>query len=240
MTNTVHRSNTRGRADFGWLKSHHTFSFGSYFNPARMNFGALRVLNDDFVEPSMGFGTHPHANMEIVSIPLSGSLRHKDSEGNQAVIQHGEVQIMSAGTGVRHSEYNNSESEDVNFLQIWVMPDKLNIDPRYDQKVFNSEDRSNKFQLVVSPDTENLQGVKINQQAYFSLIDLDSSKAAEYSKYQAANGIYIFVISGEVKVGDETLASRDALALENLESVRLEASKDSEVLVIEVPDYRNS
>jgi len=178
---TLHKADTRGIANHGWLNSHHTFSFASYFNPERMGFGTLRVINDDVVAPSMGFGTHPHQNMEIISLPLRGALKHKDTMGNSHVIKKGEVQAMSAGTGVSHSEYNNSKTEDVNFLQIWVMPKKLNIAPNYSQKEFSAEQRKNKFQLVVSPDgRENT--VSINQDAFFSLSDLKEGKTIEYKE----------------------------------------------------------
>ena len=169
MHTILHEADTRGTADHGWLNSHHTFSFGSYHNPDRMGFGLLRVINDDVVQPSMGFGTHPHNDMEIISIPLGGELQHKDSMGNTQHISTGEVQIMSAGSGLTHSEYNASDSDAVNFLQIWVLPKELNMEPRYDQKVFRPEGRCNQWQLVVAPDDED--AVSINQAAWFLLGD---------------------------------------------------------------------
>lgn len=235
MKTTIHRSNSRGFADHGWLKSSHSFSFASYYNPDRMGFGLLRVLNDDQVAASRGFATHPHQNMEIVSIPLAGSLRHKDSEGNETVIKDGEVQIMSAGTGVRHSEYNHSGSHEVNFLQIWVMPEKVDIKPRYEQKVFSEADRKNQWQIVVSPIGTSDGGVKINQQAYFSLLDLDRGKEISYALHQPQHGLYVFLLDGETQIGSETLNRRDALGLEDLSSVNLVAKKDSKILLIEVP-----
>ena len=231
----IHKANTRGRADHGWLNSAHSFSFASYYNPSRIGFGKLRVLNDDIVTGGNGFGTHPHKDMEIVSIPLSGSLKHKDSEGNDAIISHGEVQIMSAGTGVFHSEYNNSETSDVNFLQIWIMPEKLGIKPRYDQKKFDADGRKNIFQTVVSPIGTNDSGVKINQQSYFSLIDLDSDKQATYKLKQKNHGVYVFLLEGRVDIENNIIEKRDAIAIENKETIGLVAKTNSKVLVIEVP-----
>lgn len=235
MKKTLHRANTRGHADHGWLKSQHTFSFASYYNPERMGFGLLRVLNDDQVLPNKGFDTHPHRDMEIISVPLSGALRHKDSEGNETVIRHGEVQLMSAGTGVFHSEHNNSGHEAVNLLQIWVTPEKRGIAPRYDQRKFELDKRKNRFQTVVSPLDKNGEGIKINQQAYFSLIDLDSNKNANYEVNEPGHGTYIFVLGGEVEIGAETLLSRDAIGIEGTDSIPIVAKKDSQLLLIEVP-----
>ncbi len=235
MKTVVYRADTRGVADHGWLKSHHTFSFASYHNPERMGFGLLRVINDDRVAPGMGFGTHPHRDMEIVSIPLSGALEHKDSQGNETVIRNGEVQLMSAGTGVTHSEYNHSKEEEVNFLQIWVLPEKLGISPRYDQKSFDIEKRRNQFQTVVSPLDKSEEGVKINQQAYFALADLDGDKSVEYPLRENGHGAYIFVLEGEVEVGGTVLQRRDALSLEDTNKFSVSAKKESKVLVIEVP-----
>lgn len=235
MKTTLHRANTRGVANHGWLRSNHSFSFASYFNPERMGFGLLRVLNDDQVAPSQGFGTHPHQDMEIVSIPLSGALKHEDSEGNRTVIRHGEVQIMSAGTGVRHSEYNASDSEEVNFLQIWVMPEKLGIKPRYDQRSFAEEDRRNKLQTIISPIGTSEDGIKINQQAYFSFVDLDGSKEIAYDLHQPANGAYVFLLDGEVEIADTLLGARDAVGVEDVSQLKIAAKKSSRVLVIEVP-----
>lgn len=235
MKVTLHRAQSRGVANHGWLKSNHSFSFASYYNPERMGFGLLRVLNDDQVAPSEGFGTHPHQNMEIVSIPLTGSLQHKDSEGNQTVIQHGEVQLMSAGTGVLHSEYNHSNQEEVNFLQIWVIPEKLGIKPRYDQKKFSKEGRKNTFQRIVSPIGSNEGGVKINQQAYFSLIDLDIGNSAAYKLHDQSNGVYLFVLNGELSIEGEMLQGRDALGIEGVEKITIQALADAQALLIEVP-----
>ncbi len=236
METILHKANTRGTANFGWLDSKHTFSFGHYYDPDRVNFGALRVLNDDIVEPGMGFGTHPHDNMEIISIPLSGSLAHKDSTGNEKVIKTGEVQIMSAGTGITHSEYNHSKSEKVNFLQIWVIPDKRDIEPRYDQKEFSREDRINKIQRVVSPNGDDT--LWINQNSWFSLSSLSSDKSVEYDLKSPKNGLYIFLINGSIKVGDTVLDKRDGLGIFNSEKVSIIALQNSEILLIEVPIYQ--
>ena len=234
MKKIFHRSDSRGIADHGWLHSRHTFSFANYYNPDRMGFGKLRVLNDDIVEPSMGFGTHPHDNMEIVSIPISGTLRHEDSMGNQHVIESGEVQIMSAGTGVTHSEYNNSEVDQVNFLQIWVIPKKLDIKPRYEQKRFDVEKKRNQFQIVVSPDGEK-ESISINQDVYFTLIDLDKDGSISYQLRNSDNGVYIFMISGSVMLGDQYFGERDGVEVSNTLSVTLVARTSTQLLFIETP-----
>lgn len=235
MKTTIHKADSRGNADHGWLKSKHTFSFASYYDPNRMGFGLLRVLNDDIVAPSQGFATHPHQNMEIVSIPISGALKHKDSEGNETVIKHGEVQLMSAGTGVLHSEYNDSNKDPVNFLQIWVLPEKKDIAPRYDQREFPEEKRRNQFQVVVSPMDKGLDGIKINQQAYFSLADLDEGKQLSYTLNKDGYGVYFFIIEGIVEVNGERLDKRDAMGVSDVSSVQLLAHKYSKILAIEVP-----
>ncbi len=235
MNAIVHKSESRGSADHGWLKARHTFSFANYHDPERMGFGALRVLNDDIVAPSMGFSTHPHQNMEIVTVPLVGALQHKDSVGNESVIRHGEVQLMSAGKGVRHSEFNASQQEPVNLLQIWVLPEKLNIDPRYEQKRFNAEGRANAWQLVVSPMDKSLEGVKINQDAYFSLGDLEAQRTLVYTPYQAQNLLYLFVIDGDVMVESQALKRRDAIGLSDFTSIEIKAQTNSQLLAIEIP-----
>ena len=235
MKTVIHRANTRGFANHGWLKSNHSFSFASYHNPERMGFGLLRVINDDQVEPSQGFGTHPHQDMEIVSIPLFGALKHKDSEGNETVVRSGEVQIMSAGTGVRHSEYNDSDSEIVHFLQIWVMPENLGIKPRYDQKAFLAADRKNQIQTIVSPIGTSDKGIKINQQAFFSLVDFDAGRELDYMLHQPKNGIYVFVLEGQAKVADETLGPKDAMGVEDFEKLKLVTENGCRILLIEVP-----
>ena len=234
MRYLIHKASERGGANFGWLNSKHSFSFGHYYEPSRMNFGLLRVLNDDVVQAGMGFGEHPHDNMEIVSIPLSGALEHKDSTGTNEVIRKGEVQIMSAGTGIRHSEFNHSKTEQVQFLQIWVFPKEQNIKPRYEQKKFEITDRSNKFQTVVSPNKEE-GGVWINQDAWFSLANVDASNSVNYIAKKSDNGAYVFVIKGEVEIGDQKLSERDTMGIVEFDQFSIKATSDAEVLVIDVP-----
>lgn len=232
MKKTIHRADTRGFANHGWLKSNHTFSFAGYQNPNRMNFGMLRVLNDDIVQPKMGFGTHPHRDMEIISIPISGALSHKDSMDNKRSIEVGEVQVMSAGTGLTHSEFNDSRTEEVNFLQLWIIPEKQGVEPYYNQKHFEEEGRKNKFQTLVSPRTNHVDGsLPINQQGYISMIDLDENFETEYN---LKNGAYFFLIDGEVLIADETLEKRDAIGIEETDSVSVKATKKSKLLVIDV------
>lgn len=234
MNYIYHENESRGLADHGWLISRHTFSFAAYHNPERMNFGLLRVLNDDIVKPSMGFGTHPHENMEIISIPLSGSLRHQDSMGNQHVISAGEVQIMSAGSGLTHSEYNNSSSEDVNFLQIWVMPKEKNITPRYDQKFINDVDSKNEFQLIVSPH-DSAETVRINQDAWFSLADIEVGPELPYEKWDKENGVYFFLLEGDAAIDGHQLRRRDGLGLMEGETYSVHARTSARLLAMEVP-----
>ncbi len=200
-----------------------------------MGFGLLRVLNDDVVDPSQGFGAHPHKNMEIISIPLHGSLRHEDSEGNKTVIEAGEVQIMSAGTGVTHSEYNHSSERPVNFLQIWIIPKELDIAPRYGQKKFVSADRKNKLQFIVNPKGCNLGGLEINQDAYLSLANLDRESAVSYEFHHKDHGVYVFVLEGQVTISDETLMEKDAMGITGTSSVLITADRDVQMLLIEVP-----
>lgn len=228
-----HTAESRGTAFFGWLHSRHTFSFGQYYNPERINFGALRVLNDDIVEAGMGFGTHPHDNMEIVSIPLQGALEHKDSTGNTEVINTGDVQIMSAGYGLTHSEYNHSKSEKVNFLQIWVLPKKKDIEPRYQQITFDPAGRKNKLQTVVAPNDD--KALWINQDAWFTLSDLEAGHAINYDLHQSSNGVYTFLLEGEASINGEVLKKRDALGISGTDQLNIKAFKDAQLLFIEVP-----
>ncbi|WP_020678369.1 pirin family protein [Geopsychrobacter electrodiphilus] len=237
MTHILHKADSRGLADHGWLVSRHTFSFANYHNPARMHFGMLRVINDDIVQPAMGFGTHPHENMEIVSIPLSGALRHQDSMGNKHMITAGEVQIMSAGSGLTHSEYNNSDQEEVNFLQIWVFPEVKNITPRYGQKRFDKANRHNRFQTLVSPQKEG-DAIWINQQAWFSMTNLDAGTSLSYLKQRTGNGLYFFIIEGSVEIEGTKLDRRDALGLTtdgDEGQVQVKALSQAEILCIDVP-----
>lgn len=235
MANTVlHKAETRGHANHGWLNSYHTFSFANYYNPDRVHFGALRVLNDDTVAAGMGFGTHPHDNMEIISIPLEGDLEHKDSMGNTTVIRNGDIQVMSAGTGVHHSEYNKNRDHLVKFLQIWVYPNQRNVQPRYDQITLNAADRKNKLQQIISPNADDA-GVWIHQDAWFHLADFDAGKTAEYQIHKAGNGVYAFVLKGDVNINGQALSTRDGLGIWDVDSFSIEASSDAEFLLMEVP-----
>jgi hypothetical protein len=229
----IHRAETRGFADHGWLKSHHTFSFASYHNPERVHFGALRVLNDDEVAGGMGFGEHPHDNMEIISIPLAGALQHRDSMGNSAIIQSGEIQVMSAGTGVRHAEFNPNRNEKSKFLQIWVFPNKKNVEPRYDQITIDWQSR-NEFVQILSPST-NDAGVWIHQDAWFNLAQFDADFEKNYSLHQTDNGVYVFVLRGKVKINDETLNTRDGMGIWNTKDFSVKAEENSEFILMEVP-----
>jgi hypothetical protein len=234
MKTTIHAANGRGHANHGWLDSHHSFSFAHYYDPARMGFGLLRVLNDDVVEGGMGFGTHPHDNMEIISIPLKGNLAHRDSTGNEKVIHTGEVQIMSAGSGLTHSEYNASKTELVNFLQIWVLPKEKNIKPRYDQKVFDAAERQSQWQNVVASDND--KALWINQDAWFSLGEFNKGDKNTYDLYREGHGVYLFVLEGGVLLGDDKLGKRDAIAISETDSITLESLEDgTELLLLEIP-----
>jgi redox-sensitive bicupin YhaK (pirin superfamily) len=234
MNKIIHRSNTRGYYDYGWLKTNHTFSFNEYYNPERMNFGMLRVLNDDFVAPGQGFGTHPHNDMEIVSIPLSGELAHKDSTETEDVIYPNAIQVMSAGTGILHSEYNHSEKNETNFLQLWIFPDKKGHKPRYDQKSFDPDEKKNKILNIVSPQ-KNSGNLWLNQDAYLSMTDLDKNKSVNYKIHSKVNGVYLFVIDGKISVVDEKLSKRDGMGVSDTEELILKAEINSQVLIIEVP-----
>jgi len=235
MNTVLHKSDSRGHADHGWLVSKHTFSFANYYNPDRMHFGVLRVLNDDYVAPGMGFGTHPHDNMEIISIPLDGDLEHKDSMGNVAVIRKGDIQVMSAGTGITHSEYNKNKDKAVKFLQIWVFPNKRNVTPRYDQIALNLADRENRFQQILSPNSDD-EGVWIHQNAWFHLGKFQTGKTASYQIKSAANGLYVFMLKGKAKINGIEVSARDGLGIWNTqESIEFEASEDNEILLMDVP-----
>lgn len=234
MKTIFHPASGRGHVDLGWLNSFHSFSFGHWYDPSKIHFGALRVLNDDQVRGGGGFGTHPHDNMEIVSIPLRGELTHKDSIGTQGLIKTGDVQIMSAGSGIQHSEMNASKSENVNFLQVWVIPKKENIEPRYDQKTFDISLRANRWQVVVSPQ-ENEGGVWINQDARFALAKLDAGKEIVFEQKFKDSGVYLFLIDGQIEAGGTKIGKRDALGITESDKVTIKANADSEILAIEVP-----
>jgi len=234
MKTIYHAADSRGDANHGWLKSRHTFSFANYHNPERMGFGALRVINDDFVIGGQGFGNHSHRNMEIISIPLSGKLAHGDSIGNEGVIETGEIQVMSAGTGITHSEMNGDDAEAVRFLQIWVIPNKMDVAPRYQQVHMGDIMRPNEFSQVLSPNADDA-GVWIHQDAWFSMGGFDEGVSQTYQLNNPNNGVYVFVLSGEVVINDKVLSTRDGLCIWDIQSFMMDATVASRVLVMEVP-----
>lgn len=233
MTKEVHRANDRGKADHGWLKARHSFSFANYYNPEKMQFGALRVLNDDIIEGGKGFGTHPHDNMEIITIPLTGAIKHKDSTGQEGIIEAGEVQIMSAGTGVYHSEFNASEDKNLNLLQTWVFPKEKNIEPKYDQKRFDFEGNRNHWVNVVAPDNED--ALRINQDAWYNIGYFDERRMVNYSLNLPGNAVYLFLVEGEAKVEGDVLGHRDAIGIKDINTFNIQFTKNSKALIIEVP-----
>ena len=231
----IHKAATRGHADHGWLRTNHTFSFADYYNPERVHFGALRVLNDDYIAGGMGFGTHPHDNMEIITIPLEGDLEHKDSMGNGTVIKHGDVQVMSAGTGITHSEFNHNKTKPVQLLQIWVFPNKRNVTPRYDQITLDVNQRHNKLQQILSPNSDD-EGVWIHQDAWFHIGRFDQNFETTYTWKKQGNGVYVFVIKGDITVNGTALNERDGSGIWNTDSMSIQAnSADAELLIMEVP-----
>ncbi len=231
----IHKSSTRGIANHGWLQSKHTFSFADYYDQTRMHFGALRVLNDDHVAAGMGFSEHQHRNMEIISIPLEGALEHKDSMGNVAVIRHGDIQVLSAGLGITHSEYNHSKELPVRFLQIWIVPNKPNVEPRYDQISLDAKNRHNKLEQILSPNMDDA-GVWIHQDAWFHIGRLDKGFIAEYNFKKEGNGLYAFVLKGDMTIDGVELNERDGIGITGASNISLYAnSQDAEILLIEVP-----
>ncbi len=234
MNTLIHKADTRGHANHGWLNSYHTFSFANYYNRERMHFGVLRVLNDDTVAAGMGFGTHPHDNMEIVSIPLEGDLEHKDSMGNVTVIKEGDVQVMSAGTGVTHSEYNKNKDKEVKFLQIWVFPNAKNVTPRYDQISLRDIRKENEFYQILSPNKDE-QGVWIHQDAWFHLGSFIQGTTDQYKIKKEGNGVYAFILDGEVEINGEKLSKRDGMGIWNTDSFSVKATENARVLLMEVP-----
>lgn len=234
MQTVLHKAASRGLANHGWLKSNHTFSFAGYHDPERMNFGALRVLNDDYVAPGRGFGKHPHNNMEIISIPLSGDLRHEDSMGNTTVIRQGDVQAMSAGTGVAHSEKNDSRQEAVEFLQIWVLPKSRDIAPNYSQITLDPEALVNNFDQIVSPSPDD-RGVTINQDAWFHLGHLQAGSTTDYNLKKPGNGVYAFLLEGDVTISGQQLNKRDGFGVWDINQISVSAGSDARVLLMEVP-----
>jgi hypothetical protein len=234
MKSILHKANTRGHADHGWLNSYHSFSFGNYHDPTRMNFGVLRVLNDDVVHGGKGFGTHPHRDMEIVSIPLEGDLQHMDSMGNATIIKAGDVQIMSAGTGIQHSEYNRNKEEPVKFLQIWILPNKKGVAPRYDQISIKEVAQQNAFYQILSPSDKD-QGVWIHQDAWFHLGTFDADIEGAYSLKNGGNGVYVFVIDGMAEINGQRLGRRDGLGLWDLDQLNFKILDKAKILLMEVP-----
>lgn len=235
MKTVLHKANTRGHANHGWLDSWHTFSFAGYYDPARIHFGALRVLNDDTVAPGMGFGKHPHDNMEIISIPLEGDLEHQDNTGTHSVIKKGDVQVMSAGSGIYHSEKNKNDDQFVKFLQIWVFPNKQNIEPRYDQKYFSDADKHNKLATIVSPLGSDDGGVQIQQDAWFHLGKLDKGSSLKYDLKKKGNGVYAFLLEGDATINEIALNRRDGLGISETDQLNIVADNDAEILLMEIP-----
>ena len=229
----VDKANSRGYANHGWLKTYHTFSFANYYNPKRGHFGMLRVLNDDTVAPGEGFDTHPHKNMEVISIPLNGYLRHGDSIQNSKVITPGDIQVMSAGTGILHSEFNDSDEQQLEFLQIWVFPREENTVPKYNNYDVRSLLKKNELSLILSPDGET--PAAINQDAWFSLGTLDAGQIKEYKLHKKGNGVYLFVIEGEVEVNNTVLSKRDGAGFSETDAITIEVLKEAKVLLMEVP-----
>lgn len=235
--NTVlHKANTRGSANHGWLKANHSFSFANYHNPNRMNFGVLRVLNDDTIAGGRGFRTHPHDNMEIITIPLEGDLEHKDNMGNGTVIKNGEIQVMSAGTGITHSEFNANKDKEVKLLQIWLFPRQKGVTPRYQQLSLQSMAKKNTFYQILSPNKSD-QGVWIHQRAWFSLGDFDRKQTIEYQLHSKSNGVYAFVIEGQVTIQKQVLEKRDGFGIWNTSTLSISTQNNSKVLLMEVPMF---
>ena len=230
----IHKAEQRGHAQHGWLDTYHSFSFANYHDPAKVHFGVLRVLNDDTIEGGMGFGMHPHDNMEIITIPIFGGVHHKDSMGNSGIINTGDVQVMSAGTGIYHSEENANADLDLKLFQIWIFPNKRNITPRYDQKTFEVSDRTNKFQQIVSP-MGSEDGLNIHQDAWFSLVNLDKDLEANYQIKKSGNGVYVFIIEGSATVNNQSLNKRDAIGVSEIETLTIKADSDAQILVMDIP-----
>jgi len=235
MANIIyHPADSRGSADHGWLKAKHTFSFASYYNPERIHFGMLRVLNDDLIAAGVGFPTHPHDNMEIITIPLKGAIAHKDSMGNSSVIHKGEIQVMSAGTGIQHSEYNFSDSESLQLLQIWIFPNKKNVEPRYQQLLVNQE-VTNQLHQILSPHPED-DGVWIHQDAWFHIGKFNTAQTIDYTIKKEGNGVYVFVIDGSVRIENQELSERDGLGISKTNQFSIEIlNEKTEILLMEIP-----
>ena len=236
MNKVLHLAQERGLVSFGWLDAKYSFSFGNYYNPDKMNFGALRVLNDDTIAPAMGFGKHPHKNMEIITIVQSGALKHEDSMGNKGIIEAGDIQVMSAGSGIEHSEVNASSQNSVTLFQLWIHSQRQDVTPRYEQKKIAPLLTDNAFTTIVKPKQEALKDdIWIHQQAYISIGNFSNETQTNYSIQQSQNGVYIMVIEGSIVVADQTLQHRDAIGLWNTQSVDMSITKNSKVLIVEVP-----
>jgi redox-sensitive bicupin YhaK (pirin superfamily) len=236
MTTKLFEANSRGKADYGWLKANFSFSFGNYYNPERVQFGMLRVLNDDTIDGGTGFGTHPHDNMEIITIPLEGGLKHRDSMGNEGVIRFGEIQVMSAGTGVQHSEMNASQNEQAKTLQLWVFPDKEDVTPRYDQKSFDIENQINTFVNIVSPkDKNDGNALWVHQQTFFNLGIFEKNTSITYKINIPENGVYLFLIEGEIEVDNQILKPRDAMGIIDIDQFEIKINLKAKILLVEVP-----
>ncbi len=234
MKTQLYKATDRGHSDFGWLKANYSFSFANYYNPSNIHFGALRVLNDDYIDPAMGFSTHPHENMEIITIPLAGSLKHRDSKGHEGVIRAGDVQVMSAGSGIEHSEFNGEMKAVTNVLQLWIFPKEKNVTPRYDEKQFAIHEQNNHRTLVVSDDGRD-GSLWVHQRAYLSLMKFDAGKTEKYRLYHPENGVYQFNIEGKLIVDGVEVAKRDALGISETEEFDLEFTEDAYTLLVEVP-----
>lgn len=237
MKKILYKAADRGKANYGWLDANYSFSFANYYDPEKVNFGALRVLNNDTIQGGMGFGTHPHDNMEIITIPLKGSLKHKDSMGNKWItIETGEVQVMSAGSGLQHSEMNNLPNEEIELFQIWIFPDKNDVEPRYDQLKFDPSERKNKLQILVSSIDDDVKNtLKIHQDALISSIDLDQNSEFSYTLKSENHGLYVMVVDGEINIDNEILGNKDAIGISDTKSVNIKAKRTSELLFVEVP-----
>jgi redox-sensitive bicupin YhaK (pirin superfamily) len=234
MKKIVFNAISRGQADHGWLKAKHSFSFANYYDPNKVHFGVLRVLNDDVIAPGTGFSTHPHDNMEIITLPLSGDLEHKDSMGNTSVIHEGEIQVMSAGSGIFHSEFNTNKSKELNLFQIWIFPNKKNVEPRYDQMYLKEVEKTNELYQVLSPN-KNDDGLWIHQNAWFYMGTLNKGWNDDYLVKASGNGIYVMVIEGEISIAGETLLKRDAIGLSETQSINIKSNSDSRILIMDIP-----
>ncbi len=234
MKTILHKANSRGHADHGWLKTQHTFSFANYYNPERVHFGALRVLNDDWIAGGQGFGTHPHDNMEIITIPLSGVVEHKDSMGNHGTITAGEIQVMSAGTGIYHSEFNGDKVKPLSLLQIWVFSDKKNVTPRYDQISLSDIEKENELYQILSPSADD-QGVWIHQQAWFSLGNFTEEWEGSYKLHRPESGVYVFVIEGEATISGNKLNRRDGIGISEVTEINISTTAGTRILIMEIP-----